>query len=105
MLAGVAFEGPRCGIRLGTGRPSRGTRRIPLREFGSTRQPPRAYRAEFPALGVHGAVPLDIHAQRPRTYAAARPPFASCHGVSTRGPFAVTAIVNSKCAASDPSWE
>src|SRR5215213_9498369 len=27
----------------------------------------------------------------------------SCHGVKTRGPSAVTAIVNSKCAASDPS--
>src|SRR5690349_24743439 len=29
----------------------------------------------------------------------------SCHGVSTRGPLAVTAIVNSKWAASDPSFE
>ena len=38
-------------------------------------------------------------------YAAARPPFASCHGVKIRGPPAVIAIVNSKWAASDPSWE
>jgi hypothetical protein len=30
---------------------------------------------------------------------------ASCHGVRTRGPAAVTAIVNSKWAASEPSWE
>src|ERR1700722_17132847 len=37
--------------------------------------------------------------------AAARPLPASCHGVSTRGPSAVIAIVNSKWAASDPSWE
>ena len=29
----------------------------------------------------------------------------SRHGVSTRGPSAVTAIVNSKCAASELSWE
>src|SRR6478735_2222446 len=28
----------------------------------------------------------------------------SCHGVSTLGPSAVIATVNSKCAASDPSW-
>ena len=41
----------------------------------------------------------------PNPYAAARPPPASCHGVSTLGPSAVTAIVNSKCAASEPSWE
>ena len=37
--------------------------------------------------------------------AAARPAPTSCHGVSTRGPSAVIAIVNSKCAASEPSWE
>src|SRR3954462_479040 len=29
----------------------------------------------------------------------------SCHGVRTRGPSGVTAIVNSKCAASEPSCE
>ena len=29
----------------------------------------------------------------------------SCQGVRIRGPAAVTAIVNSKCADSDPSWE
>jgi hypothetical protein len=29
----------------------------------------------------------------------------SCQGVSTRGPLAVMAIVNSKCAASEPSEE
>ena len=28
-----------------------------------------------------------------------------CHGVSTAGPSAVIATVNSKCAASEPSWE
>jgi hypothetical protein len=38
-------------------------------------------------------------------HAAARPPLASCQGVNTRGPEAVIAIVNSKCAASDPSCE
>ena len=31
--------------------------------------------------------------------------YASCQGVSTLGPSAVTAMVNSKCAASDPSCE
>jgi len=29
----------------------------------------------------------------------------SCHGVRILGPSAVTAIVNSKWAASEPSWE
>src|SRR5690349_11227687 len=37
--------------------------------------------------------------------AAARPSPASCQGVRIRGPDAVTATVNSKCAASEPSWE
>ncbi len=37
-------------------------------------------------------------------YAAAAA-FASCQGVSTRGPSAVIATVNSKWAASEPSWE
>ena len=41
----------------------------------------------------------------PRAYAAARPPLASCQGVKIRGPLAVIATVNSKWAASDPSWE
>ena len=51
--------------------------------------------------------PMDAAAGGPKTaYAAARPPLApSCQGVRMRGPAAVTAIVNSKCAASDPSWE
>jgi hypothetical protein len=31
--------------------------------------------------------------------------YASCQGVRTRGPSSVTAIVNSKWAASDPSCE
>jgi len=32
-------------------------------------------------------------------------PFSTCHGVRIRGPSAVMAIVNSKWAASEPSWE
>jgi hypothetical protein len=38
-------------------------------------------------------------------YAAVVAWTSACHGVSTRGPSAVTATVNSKWAASDPSWE
>jgi hypothetical protein len=38
--------------------------------------------------------------------AAAQPsPFSRCHGVKIRGPSAVMAMVNSKWAASEPSWE
>jgi hypothetical protein len=37
--------------------------------------------------------------------AANRPVFDSCQGVRMRGPSAVMAIVNSKWAASEPSWE
>jgi hypothetical protein len=67
-------------------------------------------RAERAAGGGRGGgrraanVPLN-HLHEGYTYATARPAPASCHGVSTRGPSAVTAMVNSKCAASDPSWE
>src|SRR3954469_16556241 len=32
-------------------------------------------------------------------------PSSTCQGVSTRGPSAVMAMVNSKWAASEPSWE
>jgi len=62
------------------GRASRGIRGSEYSE------PPRPDRGEIPQ-------------------AAARPPLASCQGVRIRGPSAVTAIVNSKCAASEPSWE
>ena len=48
--------------------------------------------------GSRGAV---IH----RLYATARPLPTSCHGVRIRAPEAVMAIVNSKWAASEPSWE
>jgi DNA-binding SARP family transcriptional activator len=34
-----------------------------------------------------------------------QPPLSSCHGVRIRGPSAVMAMVNSKWAARDPSWE
>src|SRR3954447_2020926 len=40
-----------------------------------------------------------------REHSEAPQPTVSCQGVSTRGPSAVIAIVNSKWAASDPSWE
>ena len=68
--------------------------------LGSARSAPGlAHRA---GLGA----PANAAAGGPKkTYAAARPPFASCQGVRIRGPAAVIAIVNSKWAASDPSWE
>src|SRR5687767_6371965 len=37
--------------------------------------------------------------------AAAAGTRTSCHGVRIRGPSAVIATVNSKCAVSEPSWE
>ena len=46
------------------------------------------------------AVDFDV-----RAYAAAIRGLDSCQGVRMRGPSAVTAIVNSKCAATDPSCE
>ena len=48
--------------------------------------------------------PRPMTALRRAAQAAARCPF-SCHGVRIRGPTAVMATVNSKCAASEPSWE
>src|SRR3954452_1413168 len=42
---------------------------------------------------------------RPMSVAKLAYPVVSCQGVRIRGPSAVTAIVNSKCAASDPSCE
>ena len=38
-------------------------------------------------------------------YAAVLACTSACHGVRTFGPSAVTATVNSKWAASEPSWE
>ena len=43
--------------------------------------------------------------RRRRTAYAAAAALLSCHGVRIRGPSAVMAIVNSKWAASEPSWE
>jgi hypothetical protein len=52
------------------------------------------------ALQAHTEILAGVGSQ-----AAARPPVASCHGVRTLGPSGVIAIVNSKWAARDPSWE
>ena len=70
---------------------------------------PRRLGAEFPGVATPSGRAL-LAPWTPRSgpknpYAAARPPLASCQGVRIRGPAAVTAIVNSKWADSDPSWE
>ena len=44
-------------------------------------------------------------AVEPRAAQAAARARDSCQGVRIRGPSAVIATVNSKCAASEPSWE
>jgi hypothetical protein len=58
-----------------------------------------------PPEATSGPLRRQTEASRPPDQAAARPPEASCQGVRIRGPSAVTAIVNSKCAAREPSWE
>ena len=53
----------------------------------------------------HGPTDAAEGGPKNKPYAAARPPLASCQGVRIRGPEPVIAIVNSKWAASEPSWE
>jgi hypothetical protein len=63
-------------------------------EGGARRLTPRKARPTMVAATPEGISALGLAAQA-----------ASCQGVRTRGPSAVTAIVNSKWAASEPSWE
>src|SRR5947209_20073398 len=72
---------------------------------GSGDRPGRRYRAaeraaQSRALRTHPGILARW--LRPGQAAAARPPPTSCQGVRILGPSAVTAIVNSKWAASEP---
>jgi|SRR5579884_1606839 len=82
-------------------------KKMPRGAPGDVSKPPRAAqgtpRAQ-PAAGSSRAPAAAGLTWRP-AHAAARPPPASCHGVRILGPPAVMAIVNSKWAASEPSWE
>jgi hypothetical protein len=64
---------------------------------------PRTKTVAHEALADPGATEENSK-RRAGRYAAARA-LDSCHGVRIRGPSAVTATVNSKWAASEPSWE
>ena len=66
------------------------------------RQTPRYERNEHVSRGRWRDRPRPANAP---IQAAVGPLPASCQGVRIRGPSAVIAIVNSKCAASEPSWE
>jgi hypothetical protein len=48
---------------------------------------------------------LNATEQDSKPYAAAMRALDSCQGVRIRGPSAVTAMVNSKWAVVEPSWE
>jgi hypothetical protein len=63
--------------------------------------------AAHEALADLNATEQDSKPLRPiqRRYAAAMRALDSCQGVRIRGPSAVTAIVNSKWAVTEPSWE
>src|ERR1017187_8358680 len=65
-----------------------------------------ADRLPLPPADYARTSPGQLTRARPRILpSAGSSPSARCHGVSTRGPSAVIATVNSKCAVSDPSCE
>ena len=98
MLVSLFFSDIRSVPQLGSG--DRYSRRYQAEECHAAQQ--TALRAH-PLMLARAEIALGSVDFAPQ--AAARPLPASCHGVRIRGPSAVIAIVNSKCAASDPSCE
>ena len=89
------------------GRLARPQRRV-QRLIGRRQQPADVLIDLPPALLAHRAQPSRPSDRDHRATRRGRPPRSyspSCQGVRMRGPAAVTATVNSKWAAREPSWE